>query len=112
MSKNEPQPKNETAINRRKKQHVSNEISNLSVFFAVMPFLGLRFLNNPVEELAPGTELRHKMDESFIFVDVVELDNAWVVDTPQDVNLTPQTLDAAYLALLDCLDCETLRVLY
>lgn len=73
-----------------------------------MPFLRLRLLDNPVEELAPGAELSHKMDEAVVFVDVVKLDNARVVDAPQDFNLTPQALDAADLALLNCLDCETL----
>lgn len=103
--------KNETVINTTKNQHARNT-SNLSIFFAVMPFLGLRLLDNPVEKLAPCAELRHKMDESFIFVHVVELDNARVVNAPQDVNLTPQALDPADLALFDCLDCETLGGLF
>ena len=81
----------------------------LGVLIAVVALLRLRLLDDAVEQLAPRAQLRHEVDEAVVLVDVVQLDDARVVHAPEDLDLAPQALDPADLALLDGLDCETLR---
>lgn len=73
-----------------------------------MTLLRLRLLDNAVEQLASGAELRDQVDEPVVLVHVVELDDARMVHAPQDLDLAPEALDAAHLALLDGLDSEAL----
>lgn len=74
-----------------------------------MTLLRLGLLDDAVEELAAGAQLRHQVDEPIVLVHVVQLDDARVVHAPQDLDLAPEALDAAHLALLDGLDGEALE---
>lgn len=86
------------------------EIStNLGILLAVVALLGLGLLDDAVEQLAAGAQLRHQVDEPVVLVHVVKLDDARVVHAAKDLDLTPEALDAAHLALLDRLDGEALQ---
>lgn len=80
----------------------------LGILLAVVALLRLRLLDDAVEQLSAGAQLRHQVDEPVVLVDVVELDDARVVNAPEDLDLASEALDAAHLALLDGLDRVTL----
>ena len=81
-----------------------NTAKHLGILLAVTALLRLRLLYDAVEQLAAGAQLRDKVDEPVVLVDVVQLDDAGVVHAPEDLDLAPEALDAANLALLDRLD--------